>query len=101
MNLDRLMWVFGALFVVFGLLMAVSNDTGARTVLGGLSVLSLGGFALAMVFDGIITGEIRVRFDVIKRATQPRLFWAVASLIGAAGMVVIIGGAWILFLKEI
>ena len=52
-----------------------------------------------MVFDGVSKGEIRVQFDVIKRATQPRLFWATVALIGAAGIAVMVSAAWILFFK--
>lgn len=99
MTLNRLMWVFGGLFVVFGLLMAVFDGTTARYIWGGLSIASLGSFALAMAFDGVSKGEIRVQFDVIKRATHPRLFWAAVALIGAAGMVVLVSAAWILFFK--
>ena len=98
MILNRLMWVFGGLFVVFGLLMAAFDET-ARNLWGGLSVASLGGFALAMSLDGASKGEIRVQFDVIKRATRPRLFWAAVLGIGAAGIVVLVSAAWILFFK--
>ncbi len=99
MTSNRLMWIFGGLFVVFGLLMAVSDGTTARDILGGLSITSLGGFAFAMVFDGVSKGEIRVQFDVIKRATQPRLFWATVALIGATGIGVMVSAAWVLFFK--
>jgi len=99
MSLNRLMWVFGGMFVVFGLLMAVADSTTARDIWGGLSITSLGSFALAMALDGVSKGEIRVQFDVIKRASQPRLFWATVTLIGAAGIGVIVGAAWILFFK--
>ena len=99
MTLNRLMWIFGGLFVVFGLLMAVAGGNAAQDILGGLSVASLGGFAFAMVFDGLSKGEIRVQFDVIERATQPRLFWAAVALIGSAGVVVIVSATWILFFK--
>ncbi len=99
MTSNRLMWIFGGLFVVFGLLMAVADGTTARDILGGLSITSLGGFAFAMVFDGVSKGEIRVQFDIIKRATQPRLFWATVALIAAAGMGVMVSAAWVLFFK--
>ncbi len=99
MTSSRLMWVFGGLFVVFGLFMAVADGTTARDIWGGLSITSLGSFALAMVFDGVSKGVIRVQFDVIKRATQPRLFWATVALIGAAGIAVMVSAAWILFFK--
>lgn len=98
MIVNRLMWVFGGLFVVFGLLMTIVDET-ARNLWGGLSVASLGGFALAMAFDGILKGEIRVQFNVIRWATQPRLFWAAVFVICAAGIVVLVSAAWILFFK--
>ncbi len=99
MTLTRLMWIFGALFVVFGLIMAVADGNATRHIWGGLSVASLGCFALAMVFDGVLKGEIRVQFDVINRATRPRLFWAAVALISAAGIVVMVSAVWILFFK--
>ena len=99
MTLNRLMWVFAGLFVVFGLLMAVVEGTTARNIWGGLSVASIAGFAFAMVFDGISKGEIRVHFNVIKRATQPRLFWAAVTLVGAAGIAVVVSAAMVLFFK--
>ena len=100
MNLNRLMWFFGGLFVVFGLLLAVVDSPTARDFWGGLSIVSLGGFAFAMVFDGVSKGEIRVQFNIIKRATQPRLFWATVALIAAAGIGVMVSAAWILFFKQ-
>ncbi|MGY9004507.1 MAG: hypothetical protein ACKVJQ_00175 [Alphaproteobacteria bacterium] len=99
MTLNRLMWIFGGLFVVFGLLLAVADGIAARNILGGLSVASLGSFALAMVFDGVSKGKIRVQFNVIKRATHPRLFWTAVALIGATGIAVMVSAAWVLFFK--
>jgi hypothetical protein len=99
MNLNRLMWVFGGLFILFGLLMAIADGDTALNLWGGLSAASLGGFALAMAFEGVSKGVIRVQFSVIKRATHPRLFWAVVCLICAAGVVVLISAAWALFFK--
>ncbi len=99
MTLNRLMWVFASLFVAFGLLMAAVEDTTARKIWGGLSVASLGGFAFAMVFDGVSKGEIRVQFSVIERATQPRLFWAAVTLVGAAGIGVVVSAAMVLFFR--
>ena len=87
------------MFVGFGLLMAAADDMATRHVWGGLSVASLGGVALAMVFDGVSKGEIRVQFDVIRRADRPRVFWAAVVVIGAAGIVVLVSAVWILFFK--
>lgn len=99
MTLNRLMWVFGGLFVAFGLLMAVADGATQRDIWGGLSIASLGSFALAMAFDGVSKGEIRLQFNVIKRATQPRLFWAAVALVGAAGIAVMVSAAVVLFFK--
>ena len=99
MVLNRLMWLFGALFVLFGLPLAVVEDGGWARVWGGLSLLSLGGFALAMAGDGMVKGQIRVQFSRIQRTTQPWLFWATIALVSATGVVVIITAVWVLFFK--
>jgi len=100
MNLDRLMWVFAGLAVVFGLLLAVVDSPTARNFWGSLSLISLCGFAFAMIFNGVSKGEIRLQFNVIRRATQPRLFWATVALIAAAGIGVIISAVRILFFEQ-
>jgi len=99
MTANRLMWGFIGLFIAFGLLMAAVDSAAAKNLWGGLSIASLGGFSFAMVFDGIEKGEIRVQFDVIKRANQPRLFWAVVTLVLLAGIGVMATAAWVLFFK--
>lgn len=99
MRLDRLMWLCAGLFVAFGLPLAVVGDGVWRNALGGLSVLSLGGFGLAMAGDGIVRGRIRVQFSVIRRAAQPRAFWAAVAVAAAAGLGVIASGIWVMFLK--
>ena len=66
MTLERMMWIFAGLFVVFGLLLGVSEDTATRNLWGGLSAGCLGCFALAMAADGIQQGRIRFGFDVIQ-----------------------------------
>ena len=99
MNLNRLMWAFGGLFILFWLLMAVVDGDEALNCWGGLSVASLGGFALAMALEGVTKGEVRMQYSVVKRATHPRLFWAVVILICATGIVVLISAVWVLFFK--
>ncbi|HSR55399.1 MAG TPA: hypothetical protein VLN73_04120 [Alphaproteobacteria bacterium] len=101
MTLNRWMWVFAGLFVAFGLMMAVSDAPGTKNTFGGLSIASLGSFALAMAADGILTGQIRIQFDVIERAKRPRLFWSSVTLVLAAGIVVMVGAVWVLFFKAI
>ena len=64
-----------------------------------MSKFALISLAFAMAFDGVSKGEIRLQFNVIKRATQPRLFWATVALIGATGIGVMVSAAWVLFFK--
>ena len=99
MHLDRLMWLFGVLFVLFGLPLAFIEDIAWQHVCGGLSILSLSLFALAMVFNGLARGKIRLQFSWIDRATQPRTFWASIALVFSTGMVVMIAAIWVLFFK--
>ncbi len=99
MRLDRLMWLCAGLFVAFGLPLAFVEDRGWQHVWGGLSVLSLAGFGLAMAGDGIVKGQIRVHFSVIQRASQPRTFWASVVLVAAASAGVVVSGLWVLFFK--
>ena len=99
MILNRLMWLFGALFVLFGLPLAVVEDSGWQRVWGGLSLLSLGSFALAMAGGGMVTGQIRVQFSTIERSAQPYVFWAAIAIVSAAGVVVIITAFWAVFFK--
>lgn len=89
-------WVFVGLFLLFGVLMLMTESAFWRHFLAGLSVLSLGGFAVAMVKDALTTGQIRIQYSVIHYATQPRLFWTAIILVAAAGMIVLVGGVWIL-----
>lgn len=99
MALNHLMWIFGGLFVFFGLLLGVSGSEAAKTLWGGLSVTCLGGFALAMAADGIVRGQIRFQFSIIRRAATPRLFWATVCLVAAAGIGVLIAAVWAVFFK--
>jgi hypothetical protein len=99
MTANRIMWIFAALFVVFGLLLAIADDASARNLFGGLSIASLGIFAFAMAFDGIAKGQIRIQFDVIKRDNRPRLFRAAVVTVCAAGAAALWTAVWFLFLK--
>lgn len=99
MSLDRLMWVFGVLFILFGLSLGFIQDRGWQKLCGGISVLSLGCFALAMAGDGLVKGEIRLQFSLIKRAAQPRLFWAAITLVFTAGVGVLVTAGWAIFYK--
>jgi hypothetical protein len=101
MILYRLMWIFGGSFGAFGLLMAAVDGVAARNTWGGLSLASLGAFAFAMALDGISKGKIRLQFNVIERARQPRLFWAIVVMIMGTGTVVIMSAVWAMFFKEV
>lgn len=79
--------------------LAFVEDRGWQHVWGGLSVLSLAGFGLAMAGDGIVKGQITVHFSVIQRASQPRTFWAAVVLVAAASAGVVVSGLWVLFFK--
>jgi len=99
MNLNRLMWIFGALFVLFGLPLFFVEDRSWVRIWIGLSTLSLGCFALAMAGDGVVKGEIKLQFSLIRRATQPRTFWATVALVCGAGVAVVATAFWAMFFK--
>lgn len=99
MYFDRLMWLCAALFVLFGLPLAFIEDIAWQHVSGGLSILSLSLFALAMVGNGLVKGKIRLQFSWINRTTQPRTFWASIALVFSTGMGVMIAAIWVLFFK--
>jgi len=101
MSLERLMWIFAGLFVFFGLLLGVSDETATRNLWGGLSAGSLGCFALSMAADGVHQGRIRIGFDVIERAAQPRLFAAAVGVVVAAGLGTLSAAVWVAFLKPV
>lgn len=98
-RLSRLMWVFAALFLVFGLPMILVEDKAWQRILVGLSTLSLGGFALAMAGDGIVKGEIKFNLSLIKRQDQPVIFWLTVALVTSAGIATIVTAFWAMFIK--
>jgi len=100
MYLKLLTWVFAGLFVLFGLLIPVTENTGWLRWCAGLSTLSLGGFGLSMAGDAIQAQQIRLQFSIIRRADQPRLYWAAVLLVAATGVSVSIVGLWFLFFKN-
>lgn len=100
-NIERLMWIFAGLFVVFGLLLGLSEDPASRNIWGGLSAGFLGGFALAMAADGIQQGRIRFGFDVIHRAARPRLFALAIAVVVCAGVVTLAAAVWVSLFKPV
>ena len=95
----HLTWAFAGLFVACGLPLFWAEDPGWRNVWAGLSLLGLGGFALSMVRDAVMSGQVRLNLTVIRRARSPRLFWATLALIAAAALGVLVGAAWALVFK--
>lgn len=100
MTFIRLAWICAALFVIFCVPLAVLENDSWRNMSGGLSLLSLGCFALSLAGDGLAKGQIKVSLSPIIRATQPRLFWASIAYVCTIGSLVIIGGFWALFFKS-
>ena len=95
----RLVWLFGALFVLFGLPLATVTDTGAKQLWGGLSLSSLGGFGIALVFNALVTGNIRLQFSIINRHNRPRSFIAAVGLVSFVSVVVVIAGLRFIFFQ--
>lgn len=100
MRLKSLIWVFAGLFVCFGLLIPVTEDTDWLRWWVGLSTLCLGGFGLSMAADALATRQIRLQYSIIRQAQQPRLYWAAVVLVAATGVSVSIVGLWFLFFKN-
>jgi hypothetical protein len=95
----HLTWIFVGLFLLFGVLILLTDDDAWRRTWAGLSALALGGFALSMVRDALATGRIRLQHSLIRRASRPRLFWAAVVLVAAAGCATLGTGIWALFFK--
>ncbi|WP_170328941.1 hypothetical protein [Ruegeria arenilitoris] len=100
MNITYLMWLFAALFVVTGLPLALTENEQWQRLWGGTSALSLGLFAISMATDGLLRGQIRIHFSIIRRSSQPRLFFCAVALVLAAGTGVIIAAIWVIFFKD-
>lgn len=92
--------IFGALFVLFGLPLLFVTDPGTRLIFGGMSTLSLGGFAVALSHHARSTGRIKIQQTTIERAQRPRLFEVVVTFIELAGFIVIAAGLWAMFFKH-
>lgn len=99
MSFNRLMWIFAGLFLLFGLPLFLVDDKDWVRPLISLSCLSLGGFALAMAADGLVQGQIKFQFSLIKRQQQPYLYWASITLVFVAGVSVVITAIWAAFFK--
>jgi hypothetical protein len=95
----RLTWIAGALFLLGGLPLLVVEDIRWAHFWGGLAVFWLGAFALTMARAAVAAGQLRINFSVVRRASQPRTFWAVIALLVIAGAVVLISAFWFWFFK--
>lgn len=95
----RLTWIAAALFLLCGLPLLVVEDLWWGRFWGGLVVFWLGVFALAMARAAVATGQVRMNFSVIRRAAQPRTFWAAIALLVFAGSVVLVSAFWFWFFK--
>ena len=95
------MWVFGGLFVLFGIIMILTGDIGRRQVWGGLSTLSLGGFGLCMALSALGTGHILLQGSLVHRTQTPRFFWVTVFVVAAAGAGCVVAGIWLIFLKPV
>lgn len=94
-----LTWILMGLFLLFGLLLLATDGEAGRRFWAGMSTLSLGGFALSMAHDALVTGQLRLQTSIIYYARQPRVFWAMVALIVAAGLATLGTGFWLLFFK--
>lgn len=99
MWLERLMWIGGTGFVIFGLLLGLTEEPRLKTLWGGFSTLSLGSFAVAMALNGIRRREIKLQFNLVKQSEQPMVFALVIGGILIAGLVVIGCAIWLWFFK--
>ena len=99
--LKHLTWVFAGLFVASGLPLLFVEDRLWAHRWGGLSLVFLGSFALSLVRDAVMSGEVRLNHTRIRRADRPRLFWAALGLIAAAALGVLASALWVLAFKPL
>lgn len=101
MPYDRLMFIFGALFGLFGLPLVFLRDVGLSMVLGGLAMLSLACFAVTLGLRAIDEGQLRLQIVTVEKDTSPRLFWLSVALIIGAGAAVGIGAMWLILFEPV
>ena len=99
MPIKPLTWILAGLFLLFGLPLLATDGEAGRRFWAGLSTLSLGGFALSMAHDALLSGQLRLQNSTIYYARQPRVFWAMVALIVAAGLATLGTALWLLFFK--
>ena len=100
---ERLKWIFAILFLLCGVplffLDKENPNPVAAHILAGMASLSLGGFALCLVWNALETGEIKLQHFHYSRRSQPRRFTATVALILIAGCSTLITAFWFLFFK--
>jgi len=100
MSPKYLMGFLAVLFLGFGVLGWLAGGEPWRKIFLGLATLSLGGFGLAMAWEAVVAGEIRIEHTILQRAEKPRLYWAAVLVVGAAGAVVLVAAVWLVFFKS-
>ena len=99
MSLNRLMWLFAGLFMLFAAPLLFVEDRDWARIWVSLSTLFLGLFAFAMAADGVARGQIKFHFSTIRHADQPRIFWAAITIVFGAGVAVVVTAFWAMFIK--
>lgn len=90
------MWLLGGIFLAAGVASMMSDTNAWRQLWGGLSLMALGGFALAMTWEARIVGRIRIHSTVIDRSARPRTFALVTASVALGGLIVVAVGVWLL-----
>ena len=94
-----LTWTFAVLFLLFGLPLFFLEDPEWARRSAGMSTLWLGCFALAWARHAVATGQIKIQFSWIRRASQPLTFMATVLMLVIAGAGTIAAAIWALFFK--
>ena len=100
MFLKYLPLILVGLLFLFGSFMWVAESRVWGQSWAGLVLLCVGGLWVPMVKDALTTGHLQFGNFDFRYAHQPRLFWAAAILIAAAGVAIFIMGVWLLFFKH-
>ncbi len=98
---EKMMWVFGAGFVLFGLIFSQTEKISPYSnIWGGMSVFSLGLFSLSMVVGALQKREIKAERTTIRLDEHPLVFKLYVGLIAFAGAVVLCAGFWVVFFRN-
>ncbi len=83
--------LFIAAFAVGWWVLQATDDATRAPRLGAFGLL-LGGGLLALCWDALDTGRVRLRTIRLERATRPALFWLAVGLNAACGLALILAG---------